>query len=772
MRLLLEPDSIENILPKILEEIHQTAKNSRSYIFKNEEDPELGLCMSQINEVVSEGIEPQLDNSNIQHLPYSEGAPTLLPIFKARNHYAYIVEELDDPEKTILAEQGILSILLIPIFAGPQFWGFIGFDDCVEARKWHKDDINLLTVIADGIGESIFHKKAEKELRESEERFKALHNASFGGIFIHDEGIIIDCNLGLSQITGYTLDELIGMDGILLMAESHRNQVIKNTSAGYEEAYEAMGLRKDGTEYPLWLEAKSIPYKGKMVWVVEFRDITKQKHAEEALVQSEAKLSTMIANSTDIIAIIDKDGINRYKSPNVEKWFGWRTEELVGASVWNNIHPDDLEDTKNIFSMLLSIPEAKKTAETRYRCKDGNYKWIEFTAINLLHEPSIKGIMLNYHDITERKLAEDSLRESEAKFRNYIENAPYGIFVADENWNNLEVNKTASIITGYTDDELLEMTIFDLISPEFQLRADQGNYEVKKSGFTTVALLATHKDKNVYWMRMNAIKLSETRHIVFTSDITEKKKAEHSLIQAKMLAEENNRIKSEFLANMSHELRTPLTTIIGFSDILSSNMFGDLNEKQARHVAHISKSGKHLLEVINDVLDLSKIEAGKMELDCEHFAVSETLTEIQASMHPLANNKNIDLKLLDKINGIEIFADKLKFKQIMFNLLSNAIKFTSDTGEVTVIGTRTDNGIQISVSDTGIGIPEYMKDDIFNPFTQIDASNKRKYGGTGLGLALVKRFVEMHNGKIWLETEEEKGSTFSFIIENQNSDKK
>ncbi|WP_342305295.1 PAS domain S-box protein [Methanolobus sp. ZRKC5] len=893
MRLLLEPDSIENILPQILEEIHQTVKNSRSYIFKNEDDPELGLCMSQTNEIVSEGIEPQIDNPDIQHLPYSEGAPTLLPIFEARNHFAHRVEELDDPEKTILAEQGILSVLIIPIFTGMEFWGFIGFDDCVEARKWHKDDINLLTVIADGIGESIFHKRAENELRESEERFKALHNASFGGIFIHEDNIIIDCNLGLSEMTGYTLDELIGMDGLLLMAESYRGQVISNINAGYEEAYEAMGRRKDGTEYPLRLEAKNIPYKRKMVRVVEFRDISKQKHAEEALIQSdakqsamianisdviaiidkkginrykspniekwfgwqpeeivgmpalenihpddrihtqeivativdrpgasvnadfryrckdgsykwieftatnllkdpaimgillnyhditerkqaedalrksEAKQSAMIANSTDIIAIIDNDGINRYKSPNVEKWFGWRTKELVGASVWDNIHPDELEDAKNLFSMLLRMPEAEKTAETRYLCKNGNYKWIEFTAINLLHEPAINGIMLNYHDITERKLAEDSLRKSEAKFRNYIENAPYGIFIANEDWNYLEVNKTASVITGYSEGELLEMTGYDLISPEFQSRAHKSNYEVKDSGFTTVELLAIHKDKGVYWMRIDALKLSETRYIVFASDITEKKRAEHSLLQAKMLAEENDRIKSEFLANMSHELRTPLTTIIGFSDILCSNMFGKLNEKQARHVAHISKSGKHLLEVINDVLDLSKIEAGKMELDCEHFTVSETLTEIRASMYPLANKKNIDLILRDEINGIEIFADRLKFKQIMFNLLSNAIKFTSDAGEVTVIGTRTDNGIQISVSDTGIGIPEHMKDDIFNPFMQIDASNKRKYGGTGLGLALVKRFVEMHNGKIWLETKEEKGSTFSFTIENQ-----
>ncbi|WP_319507832.1 PAS domain S-box protein [uncultured Methanolobus sp.] len=403
----------------------------------------------------------------------------MLPILEARQHFAHVVEELDEPERTILADQGILSILIIPIFSGKELWGFIGFDDCVETRVWHEDDINLLEVIADGIGESIFHQKAENDLKESEERFKALHNASFGGITIHDKGLILDCNQGLSEITGYTHEELVGMDGLLLIAEDSRDEVMDNILAGYEEPYEVMGQRNDGTEYPLRLQAKDIPYKGKKVRVVEFLDITEQKQSEQTLRENEEKQSAMIANIFDVIAIIDKDGINRYKSPNVEKWFGWKPQDIVGVSTWENIHPDDLNHTQEVFATLFDATGATVNAKCRYRCKDGSYKWIEFTAINLLHEPTINGILLNYHDITEHKLAEDALQNSENKFRNYIENASYAIFVADENWKFLEVNKTASTLTGYSEDELLTMTGFDLIAPESQHKAYQSSYEVK-----------------------------------------------------------------------------------------------------------------------------------------------------------------------------------------------------------------------------------------------------------------------------------------------------
>jgi signal transduction histidine kinase len=231
-----------------------------------------------------------------------------------------------------------------------------------------------------------------------------------------------------------------------------------------------------------------------------------------------------------------------------------------------------------------------------------------------------------------------------------------------------------------------------------------------------------------------------------------------------MLAEENSRMKSEFLANMSHELRTPLTAIIGFSDVLKNEIFGELNDKQKRHVQHINNGGKHLLDLINDILDLAKVEAGKMELNLEMLAVSDIIEDIRSSVSPMAAKKNIELKIISNIEAQEMSADKMKFKQIMLNLLSNAIKFTPENGKVLVTAKKKDGEITISVSDTGIGISKEMYESIFNPFMQVDSSNKREYGGTGLGLALVKQLVEMHGGKIWVESEEGKGSTFTFTI--------
>ena len=495
--------------------------------------------------------------------------------------------------------------------------------------------------------------------------------------------------------------------------------------------------------------------------------VLSRKKAEDELKESEAKLSAMIANIADVITIIDKEGINRYKSPNIEKWFGWTQEEVIGASIWSRIHPDDIEHMQKICYAIRDGPKATTTSESRYLCKDGSYKWIEFTATNLLHDPVIKGILLNYRDIDVRKRAIDALQDSERKFRDYIENAPHGIFTMDENNRYIEVNKTACILTGYSEEELLGKNVIDLIAPEFKHKANESFEELKNTGSTSAELLIMRKDGSQSWIRKDATKLSDTRYLVFSSDIAEKKKAEHSLIQAKMLAEENDRIKSEFLANMSHELRTPLTTIIGFSELLSGLMYGDLNEKQLAFTNHIQRSGKHLLEIINDVLDLSKIEAGKMELDCSLFSFSETFDEMLTLMSPMAIRKKIDLTLENSVKSTVIFADELKFKQIMYNLLSNAIKFTPDNGRISVIAKQIGNVIQISVSDTGIGIPGHKLEEIFDPFTQVDASTKRKYRGTGLGLALVKKFVEMYGGKIWVESEEGKGSTFTFTLVEQ-----
>lgn len=230
--------------------------------------------------------------------------------------------------------------------------------------------------------------------------------------------------------------------------------------------------------------------------------------------------------------------------------------------------------------------------------------------------------------------------------------------------------------------------------------------------------------------------------------------------------------KSQFLANMSHELRTPLNAIIGFSEVLLEKMFGDLNEKQEDYLNDIFTSGKHLLDLINDVLDLSKVEAGKLELELNSVNLRKLLegSLVVVRERALAHNITLSLQMSDEINTIT--ADERKVKQIVFNLLSNAMKFTPDSGEVGVRARSSDHVVEIAVWDTGVGIPREDQKRIFEEFQQAEQGLTDKPEGTGLGLALTEKLVKLHGGKIWVESEEGHGSTFTFTLPiegNQNS---
>ncbi|WP_370574286.1 PAS domain-containing sensor histidine kinase [Methanomethylovorans sp.] len=514
-----------------------------------------------------------------------------------------------------------------------------------------------------------------------------------------------------------------------------------------------------------WITAVNIPIFEQNIMISTVQDVTERKLMEMELRESEEDYRRLFEDHSAIKLLIDPDTGKIIQSNHAAAaYYGWTREELSQMTIQQiNTHPPEVIDGE-----IRKVRAQKSVCfEFKHRLADGSTRDVEVfsSTIKMKGKELLHSII---HDVTDRKQAEKALLESESKFRSYITNAPNGIFIIDANANCLEVNTTAGMLTGYSEEELTGMNFNDLIAQEYRKIADQNLLDLKNNGSVFVELSFMRKDETICWLRIDASKLSETRYLVFASDITEKKKAEHSLISGKMMAEENSRIKSEFLANMSHELRTPLTAIIGFSDLLNIQHFGELNNKQLEFVGHISKSGKHLLNVINDVLDLSKIESGKMDLECEYFPVSKLIDEVQKSLYPLAVRKGIEVSISNNNKEHEIFADKLKLKQIMYNLLNNAIKFTPDNGLISVVVKRAGNTIEVSVSDTGIGIPVHMREEIFDPFVQVDASSKRKYGGTGLGLALTKRFVEMHNGKIWVESEEGKGSTFIFTLKDQN----
>lgn len=344
----------------------------------------------------------------------------------------------------------------------------------------------------------------------------------------------------------------------------------------------------------------------------------------------------------------------------------------------------------------------------------------------------------------------------------------HGKYEKSENVSDVSDNLISKLPRSW-QEHLLKSTVpvvindFDANNPD----EEQKNYLKINNIKSLIILPIIHKNEvlgaiTVYQIHNERIKW-ESIHLEILKDTSSQIAIAVKQAMLYTKEQETTKLKSAFLAGMSHEFRTPLSTIIGFSDMLLSKDFGELNDKQRKFVKNVALSGKHLLKLVNDVLDFSKAESGNMTLCYEEFTVNLLIYETVSALNSMAIKKNISIET-NLTENITINADAVKFRQIMYNLLSNAVKFTEQGGQIRINSTLSNNNLEMEIIDTGIGITEENRDKVFLEFIQIDSSYSRKQEGTGLGLSLTRKFIELHKGHIDFDSEPGKGSTFRFVL--------
>nr|WP_321497100.1 PAS domain S-box protein [uncultured Methanolobus sp.] len=609
---------------------------------------------------------------------------------------------------------------------------------------------------------------------DDEELFKATFQQSAVGIAqMSREGNFLKVNERFCDIVGYTREELLSLNYMDITYPDKNGTELKMVKKLLEGAADSFEIEK-----------RYIHKKGHPVWVKLYTNVTRdrsgnirnafsivadisaQKEAEARLHESEAFFRTMYESSSiGIVRMSVHD--KRIEQANAAfcDMLGYEEHELKGKHLSDISFLDDLQENINQQNKLESgkIPAIKM--EKRYIHKSG-YLVYALLHANLIFDENGNPLyyMGNVLDITDIRTSQQRLKESEQKYRAYVDNSPHPIFVTDVFGMLLDVNPAACGLTGYSLEELMDMNIIDLCSPKSVDAATEHFLSVKDKVKASAEFLFQKKDGDTYYMQVEAVMIDKKTILALCVDTTERKLTEKLLIEAKMLAEASSNSKSEFLANISHELRTPLNIVIGYSDVLLSEVSGELNEKQMKYSTSIKDAGSNLLEIVNSLIYIAEIEGGSRELNISKFGLQPIVNDLEKIFRASASKNSVSIEF-DVNNDIEyILADESKFKTILHHLIGNAIKFNKEGGFVTVVFGRNGDNIHVQVSDTGIGIPEDKQDTLFDPFVQLDWSHARRYSGVGIGLSLVKGLVEMHGGKISLVSMVGEGTNVTFTI--------
>jgi two-component system sensor histidine kinase/response regulator len=629
-------------------------------------------------------------------------------------------------------------------------------------------------------------KRPEKTVQGSDQLFRSIfENSQIGISFFNIAGQAVFTNRAFQDMLGYTQkelsrlekwDELIHPDeraaGNLRYAELVQGKREK-------DEWEQRLVRRDGSIFITNARFSLIrDAAGKPQFVTSLtEDITERKRADEERQFLTRRMQLILESTGQGIYGIDLEGRCTFVNRATCEMVGYRPDEAVGRNMHFLVHhhkpdgsPYPVEHCP-IFRAFIKGDGCRIDTEVIWH-RDGSAIPVEYSSFPIVENGKITGAVVTFVDITERKRAEEKLRESEQLFRSIFENAQIGINFFRIDRQELNPNRAMQEMLGYTEKELGRLETWDKITPpdESALHAKryaelvQGKREKEEWEQRLVRRDGRIVVTNVRFSLLRDTAGRPQYLAALQEDITERKRLEAELVTAKDVAEAATKAKSDFLANMSHEIRTPMNAILGMTHLALKT---ELTPKQRDYLTKSKAAAQSLLGIINDILDFSKIEAGKLDLERMDFRLDVVLENLSSVVGQKVHDKNLEFLISAPPElPTNLVGDPLRLGQILINLVNNALKFT-DSGEVVVSVTLEEQlsdriKVKFSVRDTGIGMTPEQTVRLFQAFSQADTSTTRKYGGTGLGLSISKRLVEMMGGEIWVESNCGEGSTFLF----------
>ena len=666
------------------------------------------------------------------------------------------------------------------------------------------------------MGDVSLRQQAEAVLLQAGALQKAIFNsANFSSIATDAKGVIQIFNVGAEHMLGYAAAEVVNKvtpadisDPQEVIARAKALSIELETtitpgfealvfkaSRGIEDIYELTYIRKDGSRFPAVVSVTALRDARKVIigYLLIGTDNTARKLAEEALLKAGA-LQSAIYNSANFSSIAtDAKGVIQIFNVGAERMLGY-----TAAEVMNKITPADISDPQEVIARAKALSLELGTSitpgfealvfkasrgiediyELTYIRKDGS-RFPAVVSVTALRDAqdAIIGYLLISTDNTarqqveaEKKKLDQRLHDQQFYTRSLIESNIDAIITADPYGFITDANKQMEALTGRTRDELIGAQ-FKCFFTDPQ-RAEAGIKlvlsEKKVTDYELTAVASDGKETVVSYNATTFYDRERKLRGVFAAarDVTERKRVEAELKQAKAVAESASRTKSDFLASMSHEIRTPMNAIMGIADLLAKT---PLSPEQDKYVQIFRRAGDNLLNLINDILDLSKVEASQLELERTGFSLNDLLGKVTEMVVVRAHEKELALTCEVAPNvPTSLVGDPARLQQVLLNLIGNAIKFT-EVGEVSLRVTldgdsSVPTALRFTISDSGVGIPSAKLARVFERFTQADSSTTRRFGGSGLGLTISKRLVELMGGRIWVESAVEEGSVFSFAV--------